>query len=115
MSLGSNKMPVMNWVVRLSDGDHKVSIEHDTMSGRRVITVDGTEVIRHNWMFKLTGVEKFMLKNHKMAIEIDADNFSYIYTLSVDGKTLNSFSEQRQKIVNRWVADINGAQHTVAF
>ena len=33
--------------MRLADGVHQVRLEHGTTSGKRVITVDGKEVIQH--------------------------------------------------------------------
>ena len=35
---------VANWELRLNDGPHKVTFEHGTTSGKRVILVDGKEV-----------------------------------------------------------------------
>ena len=34
-----------NWELRLNDGPHKVTFEHGTTSGKRVILVDGKEVL----------------------------------------------------------------------
>ena len=35
---------VATWELRLNDGPHKVTFEHGTTSGKRVILVDGKEV-----------------------------------------------------------------------
>lgn len=35
---------VATWNLKLNDGPHKVTFEHGTTSGKRVITVDGQEV-----------------------------------------------------------------------
>lgn len=47
------------WEVALSDGVHKIEFEHGTTSGKRVVYVDGKEIIRKEWMFKLVGKETF--------------------------------------------------------
>ena len=38
-----------------SDGIHTVEFEHGTTSGKRAIVVDGKDVMRKDWMFKLVG------------------------------------------------------------
>jgi hypothetical protein len=35
---------VATWELRLNDGPHKVTFEHGTTSGKRVILIDGREV-----------------------------------------------------------------------
>ncbi len=35
---------VATWELRLNDGPHKVTFEHGTTSGKRVILIDGKEV-----------------------------------------------------------------------
>lgn len=33
------------WDIKLADGNHKIVFEHGTTSGKRVISVDGNEVL----------------------------------------------------------------------
>ena len=40
---------VAMWELRLNDGPHKVTFEHGTTSGKRVILVDGIEVQYSRW------------------------------------------------------------------
>ncbi|XP_066488841.1 fas apoptotic inhibitory molecule 1 [Tiliqua scincoides] len=94
------------WEVALSDGVHKIEFEHGTTSGKRVIYVDGKEIMRKEWMFKLVGKETFTVgaAKTKATINIDAvSGFAYEYTLEIDGKSLKKYMENRSKTTNTWV------------
>ncbi|RWS11837.1 fas apoptotic inhibitory molecule 1-like protein [Dinothrombium tinctorium] len=95
------------WDVPLSDKVHKVEFEHGTTTGKRVIRVDGEEVLRRDWMFKLVGKEAFTIGNSKCEIIITAaSGFSYDYMLLVDGKQLKKFKDQRSKIMKAWFCEL---------
>lgn len=61
---------VAYWDVPLSDGVHKIEFEHGTTTGKRVIRVDGKEIVRRDWMFKLVGNEVFKVGNAKCVIKV---------------------------------------------
>ncbi|XP_072031488.1 fas apoptotic inhibitory molecule 1-like [Amphiura filiformis] len=104
------------WEVSLSDGKHRIEFEHGTTSGKRVITVDGKEVLRKNWMFKLVGRETFNIGKVKGTINIDASGgFSYEYTLDVDGKSLKKFVEQRSKTARVWCTSVAGMDYRIVL
>lgn len=44
------------WDVHLTDGVHRIEFEHGTTTGKRVIRVDGREMLRRDWMFKLVRI-----------------------------------------------------------
>ncbi|XP_064472108.1 fas apoptotic inhibitory molecule 1-like [Ornithodoros turicata] len=95
------------WEVPLSDKIHKVEFEHGTTTGKRVVKVDGEEVARHDWMFKLVGTETFEIGSAKCIITIRAvSGFTYQYSLSVNGKQLSKFRERQSKILNTWVVNV---------
>nr|XP_006636328.2 PREDICTED: fas apoptotic inhibitory molecule 1 isoform X1 [Lepisosteus oculatus] len=99
------------WEVALSDGVHKIEFEHGTTSGKRVVYVDGKEIIRREWMFKLVGKETFNVGDTetKATINIDAvSGFGYEYTLEINGKSLKKFLENRSKTTNTWVINLDG-------
>ncbi|KAG8535821.1 hypothetical protein GDO81_027700, partial [Engystomops pustulosus] len=99
------------WEVALSDGVHKIEFEHGTTSGKRVVYVDGKEIIRKDWMFKLVGKETFLVgaSQAKATINIDAvSGFAYEYTLEVNGKSLKKYMENRSKTTNTWVLHVDG-------
>ncbi|KAH3868651.1 fas apoptotic inhibitory molecule 1-like [Dreissena polymorpha] len=106
---------VATWTVSLPDGKHKVEFEHGTTSGKRVITVDGREIHREEWMFKLVGKEHFKVGNAKCTISIDAcSGFAYEYTLEVNGKPLEKFRENQNKIQKCWCFTL-GSQSSTPF
>ena len=49
------------WKVPLGSGNHVVEFLHGTTTGSRQIKVDGVEMLRHDWMFRLVGEEKVFL------------------------------------------------------
>ena len=92
LEFGVNDL-VAAWEVRLPDGVHLVEFEHGTTTGRRVARVDGKEVLRRDWMFKLVGTESFSFGGgrgkgpHHCLVKIEpVGGFSYQYTLEVNGK-----------------------------
>eukprot|EP00079_Xenopus_tropicalis_P019957 XP_012810305.1 PREDICTED: fas apoptotic inhibitory molecule 1 isoform X1 [Xenopus tropicalis] len=102
---------VAMWEVALSDGIHKIEFEHGTTSGKRVVYVDGKEIIRKDWMFKLVGKETFAVgaSQTKATINIDAvSGFAYEYTLDINGKSLKKYMENRSKTTNTWVLHLDG-------
>jgi len=65
--------------------------------------------MRKDWMFKLVGREHFSLHKAKCCITIDAvSGFAYEYTLEVNGKNLQKFSENQSKVMKTWVTVIGG-------
>ena len=46
------------WKVPLGSGNHVVEFLHGTTTGSRQIKIDGVEMLRHDWMFRLVGEEK---------------------------------------------------------
>ena len=53
---------VATWEVPLYDRTHKISFEHGTTTGRRVVKVDDEVITRRDWMFKLVGSEQFQVR-----------------------------------------------------
>ncbi|MCP9257526.1 Fas apoptotic inhibitory molecule 1 [Dirofilaria immitis] len=78
---------VARWLVPVQDRIHKIEFEHGIASGKRVIRVDGKEILRKNWMFNLVGKEVFNIDKFKCAINVEAlGTFLYDYTLEVNDK-----------------------------
>lgn len=63
--------PTAKWTVPLSDGNHVVEFEHGTATGRRIVKIDGDEIVHRDWMFRLVGDEVFMFNNTKFVIRVD--------------------------------------------
>lgn len=67
-------------------------------------------------MFKLVGREVFQLGKANCIITIEAvSGFSYEYSLEVNGKSLQKFSENQSKIMKTWVASIGGEMTRVVL
>ncbi|XP_014853663.1 PREDICTED: fas apoptotic inhibitory molecule 1-like [Poecilia mexicana] len=106
------------WDVALSDGVYRVEFDHGTTTGKRVVYVNGTEVIRKDWMFKLVGKETFSLgsADTKATINIEAvGGFAYEYSLNVGGKSLQKFIDHRAKTTKTWLVQVDGADCRVVL
>ncbi|KAM8855360.1 fas apoptotic inhibitory molecule a isoform 3-T4 [Spinachia spinachia] len=106
------------WEVALSDGVHRIEFEHGTTTGKRIIYVDGKEIVRRDWMFKLVGKETFNVgrSETKATINIDAvSGFAYEYTLEIDGKSLKKYMENRSKVTSTWVLNLDGIDSRVVL
>ncbi|XP_055767582.1 fas apoptotic inhibitory molecule 1-like [Salvelinus fontinalis] len=94
------------WEVALSDGVYRIEFEHGTATGKRVVWINGQEVLRRDWMFKLVGKETFTVggMETKATVNIEAiSGFTYEYTLEIDGKSLQKFIDNRSKVTKTWV------------
>ncbi|XP_066101578.1 fas apoptotic inhibitory molecule 1 isoform X1 [Saccopteryx bilineata] len=109
---------VATWEVALSDGVHKIEFEHGTITGKRVVYVDGKEEIRKKWMFKLVGKETFYVGTAKTKATINIDavtDFAYEYTLEINGESLKQYMEKRSKTTNTWVLQLDGEDFRVVL
>jgi len=106
------------WEVALSDGIHKITFEHGTSSGKRVLKVDNKEIIRKDWMFRLVGRETFTIGKQKLPAHIDINAVSglaYEYTLTIDGKSLKKFLENKEKTSRAWTLKIAGTDTRIVL
>ncbi|CAG0903787.1 unnamed protein product [Cyprideis torosa] len=107
---------VGTWEISLPSGKHLVEFEHGTTSGKRVIRLDGKEIYRVNWLFKLVGSETFSVEGHTCVISIcPAGSFSYEYKLTVNGTSYKTFSESRSRIQKTWLLTIGDTTHRVVL
>ncbi|EFA06444.1 fas apoptotic inhibitory molecule 1 [Tribolium castaneum] len=106
------------WSVPLLDGIHTVEFEHGGTTGKRVIRVDGKEILRRDWMFKLVGDEKFTLGKQGAKCELHVDplpHFAFAYSLYVDGKPLEKFTEKQSQTTRSWAVVTEGKRYRVVF
>lgn len=59
---------VARWVVPVRGKLFDIELEHGTISGKRVIWVNGEEVLRRDMMYRLVGEDTFFLDNDKRCI-----------------------------------------------
>jgi len=65
--------------------------------------------MRKDWMFKLVGAEQFTIGKAQCCITVDAaEGFMYQYSLEVNGKTLDKFTENQSKIMKTWTCSVSG-------
>eukprot|EP00056_Hartaetosiga_gracilis_P006943 m.102517 g.102517 ORF g.102517 m.102517 type:complete len:193 (+) comp12595_c0_seq1:53-631(+) len=108
----------LEWKVTLTDGQHAIRFIHGTTSGKRVLLVDGKEVIRKNWMFKLVGDEHFVLGSkgdHRGCIQIVAEGLSYTYSLYIDGKPYEDFTQTWKKAMKTWYFEADDKHHLIVM
>ncbi|VDK85977.1 unnamed protein product [Litomosoides sigmodontis] len=107
---------VASWSVPVQDRIYKIEFEHGTTSGKRVIRVDGKEVLRKNWMFSLVGKEVFNIGKYKCAINVESlETFLYEYTLEVNGKSYEKFREEVAKKLKSWTAILDGQETRICL
>ncbi|XP_054162280.1 fas apoptotic inhibitory molecule 1-like [Oppia nitens] len=110
------------WEVPLPDKVHRIEFEHGTTTGKRILKLDGQDIVRRDWMFKLVGSELFDIKGDdhqvlaKCEILINASTgFTYEYSLFVNGKQLKKFKEIQSKVMCIWIVEVNNTMFRVAL
>lgn len=69
-------------------------------------------------MFKLVGDLKFELGTQKAQCELRVDplpHFAFNYTLIVDGKSYEKFTEKQNKELRSWGVLINSKRYKIVF
>ena len=67
-------------------------------------------------MFKLVGREHFNVGTAKCTITIEAvSGFAYEYSLEVNGKSLQKFSDNQSKIMRSWALVVDGVKTRVVL
>ncbi|CAL1685750.1 unnamed protein product [Lasius platythorax] len=108
--------PTAKWTVPLSDGNHVVEFEHGTATGRRIVKIDGDEIVHRDWMFRLVGDEVFMFNNTKFVIRVDPmPGLKYSYSLWVNGKSYKQFVQSQTKILETWLAKVGNEEYRIVL
>ncbi|KAL6031445.1 hypothetical protein STEG23_000940 [Scotinomys teguina] len=118
VSLGKMTDLVAVWNIALSDGIHKIELEHGTTSGKRVVYVDGKEEIRKEWMFNLVGKETFCIgaTQTKATIHILSDKgYVFKYILEIERKNFIKYMENRSKTTKTWVVYLGGEKFRIVL
>lgn len=107
---------VAEWRVPISGMLYKVEFEHGKTSGKRVIWVNGNEVYRNDWMFKLVGDVGFLIDKVQCIIKvIPAESFKYEYHLVIAGKLLENYIKQQENNTKTWISILNNIEYRVVF
>ncbi|XP_040161471.1 fas apoptotic inhibitory molecule 1 [Anopheles arabiensis] len=104
---GPHREVVARWRVPMYGKVYEIEFEHGTASGKRVLWIDKQEVFRRDWMFKLVGEDMFKLEDKRCIIRVDPmPGFRYSYSLFVDGKSYEQFTESQAKALKTWEAKL---------
>ncbi|KAM6892855.1 fas apoptotic inhibitory molecule 1-like [Lycodopsis pacificus] len=103
---------VAMWDVALSDCVYRIQFSHGTTTGRRIVYVNGQEVVRRDRMFKLVGRETFSVggANTRASVLIEAvRGLAYEYSLQLEGRSLQRFTADLQDQTCRtWRVRVDG-------
>ncbi|XP_020800211.1 fas apoptotic inhibitory molecule 1 isoform X2 [Drosophila serrata] len=95
---------VAQWCVPINGKMYRIELEHGTTSGRRMIWVNGREVLRRDWMFKLVGEDTFHIDQTRCIIRVDpAPGFKYEYSLYIDGKSHELYTDEMTRQYRLWL------------
>ncbi|XP_055527846.1 fas apoptotic inhibitory molecule 1 [Wyeomyia smithii] len=98
-----NREVVARWRVPMYGKIHEIEFEHGTASGKRVLWINKEEIFRRDWMFKLVGEDMFKLEDKRCIVRVDPlPGFKYSYSLFVDGKSYEQFTESQAKALRTW-------------
>ncbi|XP_055600178.1 fas apoptotic inhibitory molecule 1 [Uranotaenia lowii] len=98
---------VARWRVPMHGKVYEIEFEHGTTSGKRVLWIDKEEIFRRDWMFKLVGEDMFKLEDKRCIIRVDPlPGFKYSYSLFVDGKSYEQFTESQAKALKTWEVNL---------
>ncbi|KOX69219.1 Fas apoptotic inhibitory molecule 1, partial [Melipona quadrifasciata] len=115
-TLESLDEPTAKWNVPLSDGNHVIEFEHGTATGRRLVRIDGKEIVHRDWMFHLVGDEIFFFNDNRFVIRIDPiAGLKYSYSLWVNGKPYKNFVRSQSKILDSWLANVGNEEYRVVL
>ncbi|CAD5215568.1 unnamed protein product [Bursaphelenchus okinawaensis] len=107
---------VARWSIPMSNTVYKIEFEHGTTTGKRIVRVNGREVVKHDWLFKLVGREVFEINGIHCVINIEAIGiFAYEYSITVNGKTYEKFKEEQDKNLIMWTLKINETDYRVVL
>ncbi|XP_043514762.1 fas apoptotic inhibitory molecule 1 [Frieseomelitta varia] len=115
-TLESLDEPTAKWNIPLSDGNHVIEFEHGTATGRRLVRIDGKEIVHRDWMFHLVGDEIFSFNDNKFVIRIDPiPGLKYSYSLWVNGKPYKNFVRSQSKILDSWLANVGNEEYRIVL
>lgn len=93
-----------------------IELEHGTISGKRVIWVNGEESLRRDIMYRLVGEDVFFVENKRCIIHIfPSSGFKYSYKLLIDGTECEIYNKNQSKILNTWEIRINEKTYRVVL
>lgn len=72
------------------------------------------EVLRRDWMFKLVGEDSFYIDQARCIIRVDpAPGFRYQYSLYIDGKPHEQYTDELTKYYRLWLVNIEDNEYRI--
>jgi hypothetical protein len=63
---------VARWVIPIRGKLYDIELEHGTISGKRVIWVNGDEILRRDMMYRLVGEDTFFLEDKRCIVHVSS-------------------------------------------
>ncbi|XP_067633534.1 fas apoptotic inhibitory molecule 1 [Eurosta solidaginis] len=105
---------VAKWCAPINGKMYRIELEHGTTTGRRMIWVNGKEVLRRDWMFKLVGEDTFYIDQSRCILRVDpAPGFKYDYSLCIDGKPHKQYTDELAKHYRLWLVSIEDNEYRI--
>ncbi|XP_054740656.1 fas apoptotic inhibitory molecule 1 [Anastrepha obliqua] len=105
---------VAKWCAPINGKMYRIELEHGTTTGRRMIWVNGKEVLRRDWMFKLVGEDSFYIDQARCIIRVDpAPGFRYDYSLYIDGKPHEQYTDELTKHYRLWLVTVDDIDYRI--
>lgn len=65
---------VARWVIPIRGKLYDIEFEHGTMSGKRVIWINGEEAMRRDMMYRLVGEDVFFIEEKRCILHVKKSN-----------------------------------------
>lgn len=107
---------VARWIFPVHGKLYDIELEHGTISGKRVIWVNGEEILRRDVMYRLVGEDVFFVEDKRCIIHIfPSSGFKYTYKLFIDGIECEIYNQNQSKILKTWEIRINEKTYRVVL
>lgn len=107
---------VARWTFIVHGKLYDIELEHGTISGKRVIWLNGEEILRRDMMYRLVGEDVFFVEDKRCIIHIfPSTNFKYSYKLFIDGVECEIYNQAQTKILKTWEIKINDKNYRVVL
>lgn len=76
------------WRIQVEGAEHEIELDHGTISGRRVVTVDGVVVVEDSKLFDTGSTHDFDVAGQPAQLKIDVTHsgFGHASSLHVAGR-----------------------------
>jgi hypothetical protein len=107
---------VARWLFPVHGKLFDIELEHGTISGKRVIWVNGEEVLRRDMMYRLVGEDVFFVEDKRCIVHIfPSTGFKYTYKLFIDGLECEIYNQAQSKVLKTWEIRINDVNYRVVL